>query len=234
MTLLKRLPDATERLDEPGRDPAVLEDSLEQIAGVNRWLGGRKALLRHVRRLLPARGGARLLDIGTGSGDLPRALVDWGRRRGLELEVVATDLNPDMLDIARRKCAAYPEIRLRQADARQLPWSDGEFDVATASMTLHHLSDEDAVRTLRELRRVTTTGLVVNELERSLPGYLGARILSWTVWRDNELTRHDGPLSIRKGYTTDELELLARRASLGRIQSHRHWAFRVVLTARYD
>ena len=51
-------------------------------------------------------------------------------------------------------------------------------------------------------------------LFRSWTGYLGAQALS-RLFSDNPLTRHDGPLSVRKAYTRGEMADLARAAGLG-------------------
>lgn len=231
MTRLPRLEYAHELLDEPSHDPAELEDSLDDVAAVNRWLGGRRALLRHLARLLPPRRPADLLDAGTGSGDLPRAIARWARRRRVAVRITATDVHPQTLEIARRRSARFPEITFERADVLALPYADRSFDVALFSLTLHHLDGEAQVRALRELGRVARRGVIVGELERSWPAYLGARLLAATVWRRNRLTRHDGPISVLRAFTPDELLELARRAGLPNPRVHRHALFRLVLRA---
>jgi len=231
-----RLTHARELLDEPDHDPRELEASLDDVAAVNRWLGGRRALLRHLRPLLraAARSGAgppSILDAGTGIGDLPRAIAERARRDGHELRIVATDVHPQTLEIARRRLAAWPEITVEAADVRDLPYPDRAFDVALLSLTLHHLDDEDQITALRELGRVARRAVIVGELERSWPAYVGARILAATVWRRNRLTRHDGPISVLRAFTPGELLDLARRAGLERPHVHRHPLFRLVLVA---
>lgn len=232
MTRLARLEHAHEYLDEASHDVAVLEESLDDVAAVNRWLGGTRALLRHLPELLPVRRPARLLDAGTGSGDLPRAIVRWARHHDRELRITATDLHPQILEIARRRSKGYPEITFERADVLALPYADGAFDVALLSLTLHHLEGADAVTALRELGRVARCGILVGELERNWPAYLGARILAATVWRRNRLTRHDGPISVLRAFTPEELLGLARQAGLGEARVYRHPIFRLVLTAR--
>lgn len=232
MTRLARLEHAREYLDEASHDVAVLEESLDDVAAVNRWLGGTRALLRHLPELLPVRRPARLLDAGTGSGDLPRAIVRWARHHDRELRITATDLHPQILEIARRRSKAYPEITFERADVLALPYADGAFDVALLSLTLHHLEGADAVTALRELGRVARCAILVGELERNWPAYLGARILAATVWRRNRLTRHDGPISVLRAFTPEELLGLARQAGLGEARVYRHPIFRLVLTAR--
>jgi len=233
MTRLTRIEHARELMDEPGQDPELLEASIDDVAAVNRWLGGTRALLRHLPALLPPTDPATVLDVGTGSADLPRAIVRFARRKGREVHVTATDLHPATLEAARRRSADYPEIRVERADALRLPYPDGAFDVALLSMTLHHLEGEDQVRALRELHRVARRGAIVGELERSWPAWLGARILAATIWRTNPITRHDGPLSVRRAFTPAELLDLAHEADLPNARVYRHPVFRLVLVSRH-
>ncbi len=232
MTRLPRLEQARELLDEPNHDPEELEESLDDVAAVNRWLGGTRALLRRLPPLLPATRPAHLLDAGTGSGDLPRAIVRWARRHDLAVHITATDLHPQVLAIARRRSAVYPEIEFQRANALALPYDPDSFDVAMLSLTLHHFDGPDAVTALRELGRVARHAILIGELERSRPAYLGARLLAATLWRHNRLTRHDGPISVLRAFTPAELLDLARDAGLRDARVYRHPLFRLVLTAR--
>jgi ubiquinone/menaquinone biosynthesis C-methylase UbiE len=226
---LPRAEHAPEYLDEPAHDPRVLTQSLAHVAAVNRWLGGRRALLHHLGALLPAQGRAEVLDVGTGSGDLPRAIADHARDSRRPIRIVATDNHPQILDVARTHCASYPEIEVQRADALALPFADDAFDVALLSMVLHHLEGADQVHALRELARVSRRGVIVGELERSRINYLGARLLSATVWRGNRLTRHDGPLSVKRAFTPGELLRIAGEAGLRKARVYRHVFYRLVL-----
>lgn len=231
MTRLPRLSHAHELLDEPSHDRAELEESLDDVAAVNRWLGGTRALLHHLGPLLAPDRTTALLDAGTGSADLPRAIVRWARRHRRTVRITATDLHPQTLEIARRRSRGFPEISFALADVRALPYPDGAFDVALLSLTLHHLDSDDIVSALRELARTARRAVLVGELERSRAAYLGARLLAATVWRGNRLTRHDGPISVLRAFTPEELVDFAQRAGLHEPRVHRHPLFRLVLVA---
>lgn len=235
-------------MDRPDVDPAALAGALDHVAAVNRWLGGTRALLRHLPATLPAAlprarsprdtrthaaaGAVRLLDVGTGSGDLPMAVARLARRRGWPLEITAVELHEGTLRVAAWRTAADPSIRLVRGDGLDLPFATGAFDVALLSMTLHHMDGPSLVGLLRELRRVARGGsILVGELERCLPGYLGARLLAATLWRRNPVTRHDGPISVLRAFTPGELMELAREAELGDPRVHRHLFYRLVLAA---
>ena len=218
-----RIENAEEILDRPFDDPHELEDSLDHVAQVNRWLGGARALRAHLPELLPRAGMIEVLDVATGSADLPRALADWARVERRALRVTATDLHPQILDIARARCASYPEITVEAADALRLPYADNSFDVALLSMALHHFEGDSQVGVLREMRRVTRHGIYVGELARTRINYAGARVMAATLWRGNRVTRHDGPISVRRAFTSGELESLLRSAGFTHVRVYRHF-----------
>jgi ubiquinone/menaquinone biosynthesis C-methylase UbiE len=172
----------------------------------------------------------RMLDVGTGCADLPRSIVHWARRRGSRVEVVAADVHPQVRAIAKARCRDFPEIRVQAADALELPFAADSFDVAIISLTLHHFDDGHQLQVLRELARVSSSIVIVNELRRTRLNYAGARLLAATVWRGNRLTRHDGPLSVLRAFTAHELTRLCEGAGM-RGHVYRHYFQRLVLVA---
>ncbi len=224
-----------ERMDEPDQDPAELARALADLRGVNRWLGGTAVVLRHLLPILsrvPRAAGTplTLLDVATGSADIPIAVVEHARKAGMPVAMVATDLHPRTVAAARLATTGYPEIRVEPADALSLPYEEGAFDVVLLSTALHHFDDDgDLLRVLRELGRVARWGVIVNDLARSRPALLGARLLAATVWRRHPVTRHDGPLSVRRAFTAAELRDLAERAGLADSRVHTHVPFRVAV-----
>lgn len=146
------------------------------------------------------------------------------------MEIVATDLHATTLEFARRQAAADPDVRVETADALALPYADGAFDLALCSTALHHFDARDQVlRVLREMDRVAAIGGIVNDLRRSRPALMGANLLAATVWRTHPVTRHDGPLSVRRAFTPAELDEIARAADLPGARVHAHVPFRVAL-----
>jgi ubiquinone/menaquinone biosynthesis C-methylase UbiE len=226
----ERLRDAPELLDASSHDPAELGQSLDQVAQVNRWLGGRRSAWLALEPLLTSGRPLEVLDIGTGSADIPLDLHRRARRAGLQLHVTATDAHPQMLDIARERTAGTT-IDVRHADALALPFHDAAFDVVLLSLTLHHFETDAQRQVLREARRVARRAVVINELERCRANYWGARALAGTLWRGNRLTRHDGPLSVLRAFTPKELMAAAQDAGLRVASVERRFFFRLVLVA---
>ena len=231
MTTLPRAAGA-ERMDEPDQDAGQLALSLADLRRVNRFLGGTRVALHHLARLVRALGRpeVRVLDVATGSGDIPLHVAAWGRAHGIRIHVTATDFHATTLDLARRHTAADPDVTVEEADALALPYADGAFDFALCSTALHHFDRrEDAIRVLHELDRVGRYGFVVNDLARSRPALLGAKLLAATLWRRHPVTAHDGPLSVRRSYTPPELGALAADAGLANATVYAHFPFRVAL-----
>ena len=220
---MKRLAGAHELLDGP-LDDATLAGNLRDLARVNRWLDGSslswRALLR-LRELSPSTRALRLLDIGTGSADIPRDLLRRARAAQLGLEITATDVRPQIVDLARANSAGVEGLTVEPADPRRLDFGDGTFDVAHASLVLHHLEPEAATELLTEMRRVAPRGVIVNDLDRARRWWLGARLLTLLA-TGNRYTRHDAPLSVRRAYRPDEIGALARAAGLREVA--RLWA----------
>jgi hypothetical protein len=106
-----------------------------------------------------------------------------------------------------------PGLVLAVADGRGLPYPDASFGVGHTSMVVHHLGAEDAVAFLRELRRVSRLGIVVNDLARGRHFWIGAWLLAHTV-AASPYTRNDGPLSVRRAWTRDEMVELLGGAGL--------------------
>jgi Methyltransferase domain len=220
---LPRAAGARELLDGPV-PPRDLARSLGDVARLNGVFGGRLVTLRHVRRLLarlPPDRAVTVLDLGTGSADIPRALVRWARRAGRSLRVIALDLDAATLSVARRTTAGYPEITFVRADALALPFRPGAVDLAISALTLHHLEPAAAAACLAAMDEVARAGLVVNDLTRSR----AALVLVWLATRAlacGRLSRHDGPLSVKRAYTPDEVRGLCARAGLRQVEIRRY------------
>ena len=230
---MDRLTNVEELLDGPLDDRPALVANLRDLARINRLTGGAALSVRAVRELIPD--GGTCVDIGTGAADIPVVLLADARRRGMPLEVTATDGRQEVLDAAlaaRPALARTPNLVFGLADGRSLPWPDGAFDVAHASLVLHHLDPDDAVTFLAELRRVARSGIVVNDLARGRLAWLGGWLLTHTL-AASRYTRHDGPLSVRRAYTRPEMEHLLRRAGLEPIRAFTGFAaHRYAIVAR--
>ena len=216
-----------ELVDQPSPDPALLAESLADLAWLNRYLGGTATLIHQLNRLLdgvtPRR--LRVLDVGAGGADMLVALRQSCLRSGFELEGVALDLGRETTQQAAKNIGGVwcKVLRVARGDARALPFCDHAFDVAISSTFLHHLDEGDAVVVLKEMARVSDLGIVVSDLRRELWGYVAAWTLANTVWRRHRYTHHDATVSMRAAFSLEEAIALAQRAGLTAVVEPQLW-----------
>jgi SAM-dependent methyltransferase len=222
-----------EILDDPGQDPALALRSLRDVALANRFFGGRRAVLAEVRQVLrrapstspQATDGTvplTLLDIGTGLGDIPRAAQRLAARTGMPLTTIGVELVPALARAAGAACTYA-----LAADAMALPFPDGSIDIVTCSQLLHHFEGPEAERLLQECTRVARSAVIIGDLRRSWLAVAGLWATSFLLGF-HPVSRHDGVVSILRGFTRSELQRLAERATGCAVYTRRALGFRVV------
>ena len=234
---MRLLPDLSTRLvaDELMDDftitDARLDGALANLRWTNRLLGGYTANDAVLDPLLENHTRLRVLDLGTGGGDYLGHLVARGERRNCQVEVVGVDANPvtaqyarDWLDANLSGHIRY-RVRIDEADALDLPYPDADFDIALSTLFLHHFHGTEAVQVMREMKRVSRLGVLVNDLHRHPLAYVAIEALC-RVLPVSPMYRHDAPLSVRRGFRREELRTLAQQAGWKPPLIRWHWAFR--------
>lgn len=202
--------DAVELMDSPGADLETLERTYERFRLVNAVVSNQRAVYtRWIRPRLSATATRRVLDIGTGGADLPRALLRWARADGLRLEVTAIDPDSRALDWALAQ-PAEPGLVLRRVMSRALAESGERFEVVTSNHVLHHLGGRELGALLADSERLAAGGgiAVHADIERSRLGYAGFRLGTLPFARNllaGSYIRADGLASIRRSHTAIEL-----------------------------
>jgi SAM-dependent methyltransferase len=225
--------DTPEEMDRPDVDGVELFRGLDQLAGINLWLGGWWSVRQALAAAMPREAWQRavILDVAAGGGDIARRVARAYRRKHIRL--LTLDLHPVTLEYARRRTADGSAVHFLRGDGRALPLRAGSVDVALCSLALHHFSESDAVRVLAEMQRVARRAVVVTDLRRSGVAWLLIRLLTRLIWRSG-IVRHDGPVSVRRAFTPGELAALAERAGLPGARVLRQPLYRMALVYRID
>ena len=204
--------DEPELMDAPGLPEAEVEDAYRVLRRVNRQLGNlrtiRREFLRFIREDVPDSTSITAVDVGSGSGDIPQAIRQL--LPGRAIEVLALDRDATAVASARRR-----SLNVVQGNALRLPFADRKIDLVLAVKFAHHFHGPSLGRLLGEMARVARHRVVILDIRRHWLAYWGFR--AWSIlFTRNRLVRHDGPLSVLRGFTREEL--LDSTASLSQFQ----------------
>ena len=145
--------------------PELLSD-LRNLRILNRYSGSYRLIRYFLRRWIDRDDRVRILDLATGSGDIPRLVVEFARKAGGQVEIDAVDLQASTIEIARQLSAGFPEIRYHCADIHHFG-DENSYDIVLFSLALHHFSCDQAVALLRRCRSLSRGKVLVADLCRS-------------------------------------------------------------------
>jgi hypothetical protein len=199
-----------------------LAASLRDLERINRWFGGDAVTRRLLGTVVRRDEEFTVLDIGAASGAAGRAI----RREFPKARVYS-------LDHRLRNLKSAPPPRIA-ADAFRLPFLAASFDIVFCSLFLHHFDLAQTVQLLGSMSALARRALIAVDLERSR---IARGFLPWTRWLFGwqDITTHDGILSVNAAFTRAELEQVAHSAGLQHavVRSHAPW-FRLSLLAVHN
>lgn len=224
-------------MDQPDAVPAELDAAYAELERLNRWLGGHASSVYGLEKVAGrrSRGGAtlRVLDVGSGGGELAPVLAAWGERTGRAIELVGLDDDRAAIEYARRHHGSDRARFVCEDLFEHTPIEP--YDVVHMGITLHHFDNDAAVRALRRmaelLRPGPEGGVVVNDLQRHPVPFYAVQVVT-TALRSPAYVQHDAPLSVNRAFTRAELVDLARAAGWRQVRVAWRPMFRWVMTGR--
>jgi SAM-dependent methyltransferase len=208
-------------MDRPQPISPELFSDLRNLRALNRYFGSYRLIRHFLRRWLRPNDNLRILDLATGSGDIPRLVVEFGRTIGAKIEIDAVDFQPSTIEIARQLSGGFPEIRYHCADILQFG-QERSYAIVLCSLALHHFSEDKAMALLRRCRALSQEKVLVPDLCRGWFAKVGVDLLTATSFRE-PMTRNDARASAARAFSFQELDRLARDAGW---RDFRHRRFR--------
>lgn len=196
-----------EILDDDTVDAATRIRSIADVTRSNIIFGGRRAAVDVVGRAFAAGQTLTVLDVGTGLADIPEAIARRAGRRNARAITIGVDEAVDLLTAARPRLFSAVA-----GNARALPFRDASMDVVVCSQLLHHFATDELPGIIRELNRVARSMVVIADLRRSWLAAGGFWLASFPLGF-HPVTRHDGVLSVFRGFTAVELREAVRLAT---------------------
>ncbi|WP_246042040.1 methyltransferase domain-containing protein [Cohnella pontilimi] len=208
-----------------------LREALRHLRTLNRIFGASGPVLSGVRNLWTTAGRPScltVLDVGAGSGDTNQQLLRWARRERIRLRLVLMDKTEEALKEARALYADDPSVEITQGDLFLLP--EKAADIVTASQLLHHFGTDELTHAVQRMSAASRIGIVISDIHRHPVAWATVWLMTRLLTR-NRYIRHDGPLSVAKGFQAGDWARLQEETG---IPLDVRWKamFRYVVTAQ--
>lgn len=215
-----------ELMDDLDMQGEFLLSSLDQLAIVNKLLGGNRVTIGGLKKLLENRPKDKLIsivDLGCGSGDMLRKVAEFGRKNGYQFQLLGIDANDATINYARQLSVGYSEISFIKQDVLAEEFKTHRYDIAMCTLFLHHFEDAVALNLVKTLLTNSSFGVLVNDLHRHKMAYYLFKIITFRI--KNKMTREDGLTSILKAFKREDFDRFSKELDYKSTITWR-WAFR--------
>ena len=208
---------------------------LSDLTKFNKLSGTARQITRSIIKII---GNSRpitlkLLDIGTGSGDVLCEVTRQLSLRGVIVDAVGVDMNPVSVEYAatRAKVLKSP-VKFQQYDALDAA-NSLDYDIIISSLFLHHLDESDLRALFSSIASHARLGMVMNDLERSLLGYNLTWIVTHALSR-SYIIRQDGLTSVKGAFKKNEMVSLLQSSGLQKGRVNRAFPARLMINWKKD
>ncbi len=218
-----------ELMDDPTLDPTEHARALDGLRRINAWTRNAALAWRAIRDVAQAQPDRplRVLDVATGSADIPIGLLRHAEAQRITLHIDACDVSPTALEVAAANCArSAATVHLFRHDVLEDEILR-PYDVVMCSQFLHHFNDDDVTEILVKMAAAATRRVVVVDLVRSRLNWLQVWFATRLLSR-SQVVHFDGPQSIRAALTPGELQALAAPCGFRSLRLRSHWPCRMM------
>ena len=221
-----------ELMDDPALPKSQHDHALRGLTTIHQFSGlvNRfwKGLLPILRKSSQQNRQIKIADVGCGDGYLLRQLAWKSAAAGFDVRWVGYDFSATACTLATEKAHADGvDIQFEKLDilACEIP---EQFDVVLNSLFLHHFEARDVQTILTRFRDATTQGFIVEDLRRTVLGY----VLAWTCGRlltRSPIVHYDGVVSVEGSFSIPEIREVLDAADIEPVTITKRWPQRFVL-----
>lgn len=216
----------TEEMDDFDVSGEILTKTLNQIATINKLLGGNAVTVNGVKKILKNQSNdatISIVDLGCGNGDMLRILADYGVKNGYNFQLLGVDANQHTLDYAAELSKNHPQIKYIRQDVLANDFEGIKCDIVVATLFMHHFSSKEIVGMLNNMKNETRLGFVINDLHRSKLAYYLYKLVTLPV--KNYMVKKDGLISILRGFKRKDINEMIAELKCENTLTWK-WAFR--------
>ncbi|WP_018756863.1 methyltransferase domain-containing protein [Paenibacillus terrigena] len=223
---------AAELMDDFSSGGEELREALRELRLLNRLFVASGPTLYGVKRLWQAAGKPKRLtitDVGAGSGDVNRRVLQWATMQGVDLAITLVDMTEEACTEARLFFRNEPRVQVMRGDLFKLP--EGGADIVTGTQLLHHFAEKELPSVIMSMLRGARLGVVVNDIHRHWIAWT-AVWLATRIMSSNRYIRNDGPLSVAKGFRSQDWKRLKQSAGINQMMYSWRPLFRYTVVIR--
>jgi 2-polyprenyl-3-methyl-5-hydroxy-6-metoxy-1,4-benzoquinol methylase len=217
-----------EIMDDLNCSGEVLHQTLRELDSINHFLGGNTVTLQGLNDLLKINNlnrSAHVIDIGCGSGEILKQIAKLFRKTHPHSTLIGIDANKNIAQYAHHHVAEFPEVSIIAEDILGGNFRAKEFDIALATLFLHHFSSSQLIDIFRNLKHQARIGIVINDLHRHWLAYYSIKLLT-TFFSRSSMVKFAAPLSVLRSFTKKELIEILKQAGIENYSLKWKWAFR--------
>ena len=204
-----------------------LYQNLRELNFINRTLGGHSVVLDGIKYFVNSilNENLRIYEIGSGGGDNLRAVGSFLSKKKISYQLGGVDLKEDCVKFAESYHSNSSKINYQIADYQLATFSDGKPHIIFNSLFCHHFRDEALVTMLQWMHQNSQVGFIIADLHRHQLAYYAIKCLT-QLFSKSYLVKNDAPLSVLRGFSRKEWEVLFAKAGIENYKIQWKWAFR--------
>jgi ubiquinone/menaquinone biosynthesis C-methylase UbiE len=227
-----------ELIDDLELDNDALRENLEELAIINKYLGGNQVTISGLSHLISyywknnqtsnnehQKTKITIADLGCGGGDMLMVMADWAKKQGINAQFIGIDANDFMIDFAKKRTHSYQNITYLHQNIFSEEFQKHSFDIVTMTLFCHHFEDEALIKILQQFRKQTRLGVVINDIHRHWFAY---HSIAWItkLFLKSYLVKNDAKLSVWRAFRRKDLENIIQKAGYTNYSIRWKWAFR--------
>lgn len=222
-----------ELIDDLELDNDALRQNLEELAVINKYLGGNQVTISGLKKLTSNSNSLiidnqipiTIADLGCGGGDMLMVMADWAKKKGINTQFIGIDANDFMISFAKERTHNYQNINYLHQNIFSEEFQKNRFDIVTMTLFCHHFEDEALIKILQQFRKQTRLGVVINDIHRHWFAY---HSIAWItkLFLKSYLVKNDAKLSVWRAFRKKDLENIIQKAGYTNYSIRWKWAFR--------
>ncbi len=188
--------------------------NLKELDTYNRLTGSIWFTIRQLEKLKLIQGKHyHLVDLGCGGGEFVVSADKWATKNNIEMTISGVDNNPIAIGYLINRIKHLKQIKAVNSDYKS--FLNGEvqrIDIIHCALFTHHLNDDEIIALFRTAKKLKAI-LLISDLKRSKLAYYSAIAIT-RLMNGSSLAKHDGPLSVLRGFKKNEIKTLAQKAGV--------------------